>query len=209
MYRRSALVSLAPVLVLSALSASALTNALAQAQDAAVKKEEPSFARQEDVIYGRKYGTALTMDVFTPAKANGAGVNVVVSAPVTNSGTIEAAGGNRLALSAVNIDNSNGRIASLSGSFVDLTSNVTVKGGTLAGTDPRYTGLYAAPHQILERVLEAAGGIPRALDEHRADPAALKMAAHERLDNRQIGGFGGELNEVGKFLELKAEGAAK
>src|SRR5690242_6967707 len=36
-------------------------------------------ARQE-VIYGRKYGTALTMDVFTPAKgANGAGALVVVS----------------------------------------------------------------------------------------------------------------------------------
>src|SRR5207237_1314398 len=34
--------------------------------------DEPSFARKEDVIYGRKFGTALTMDVFTPKRANGA-----------------------------------------------------------------------------------------------------------------------------------------
>src|SRR5439155_13935395 len=41
--------------------------------------DEPGFARQE-VIYGRKFGTALTMDVLTPKKdANGAGVIVVIS----------------------------------------------------------------------------------------------------------------------------------
>src|SRR5262249_479520 len=41
---------------------------------------EPSFTRQQDVIYGRKFGTALTMDVFTPKEnANGAGVVWVVS----------------------------------------------------------------------------------------------------------------------------------
>ncbi len=41
--------------------------------------DKPEFARKE-VIYGRKYGVALTMDVFTPAKdANGAGIIVVVS----------------------------------------------------------------------------------------------------------------------------------
>ncbi len=39
-----------------------------------------SQKRTEDVIYGRKYGTALTMDVFTPAKdANGAAVVHVIS----------------------------------------------------------------------------------------------------------------------------------
>ena len=42
--------------------------------------EEPSFTRQEDVIYGRKYGTVLTMDVFRPKSgANGAAVIFVVS----------------------------------------------------------------------------------------------------------------------------------
>jgi acetyl esterase/lipase len=47
---------------------------LARAADA------PAFTRTEDVIYGRKYGTALTMDVFTPKKnANGAAVVIVVS----------------------------------------------------------------------------------------------------------------------------------
>jgi acetyl esterase/lipase len=35
--------------------------------------------RQSDVIYGRKFGMALTMEVFTPAKRNGMGVVWVVS----------------------------------------------------------------------------------------------------------------------------------
>jgi acetyl esterase/lipase len=47
---------------------------------AAVRAEAPDFARTRDVIYGRKFGMALTMDVFTPKKdANGAAVIVVVS----------------------------------------------------------------------------------------------------------------------------------
>lgn len=42
--------------------------------------EEPSWTRQEDVIYGRKPGLALTMDVFTPkANANGAAIIWVIS----------------------------------------------------------------------------------------------------------------------------------
>jgi acetyl esterase/lipase len=42
--------------------------------------EEPAFTRQEDVIYGRKFGTALTMDVFKPrSRANGAAIVWVVS----------------------------------------------------------------------------------------------------------------------------------
>jgi len=42
--------------------------------------DDPSFTRKEDVIYGRKFGTALTMDVFTPTKdAKGVGVIFVVS----------------------------------------------------------------------------------------------------------------------------------
>jgi acetyl esterase/lipase len=37
------------------------------------------FTRQSDVIYGRKFGVALTMEVFTPAIRNGLGVVWVVS----------------------------------------------------------------------------------------------------------------------------------
>jgi acetyl esterase/lipase len=37
------------------------------------------FKRTEDVIYGRKFGTALTMDIFQPAKSNGVGIILVVS----------------------------------------------------------------------------------------------------------------------------------
>ena len=43
-------------------------------------QEAPTYTRKEDVIYGRKFGTALTMDVFTPKEnANGAGIISCVS----------------------------------------------------------------------------------------------------------------------------------
>jgi acetyl esterase/lipase len=43
-------------------------------------QEAPEFTRTRDVIYGRKAGLALTMDVFTPKKdANGAAVIAVIS----------------------------------------------------------------------------------------------------------------------------------
>ena len=38
-----------------------------------------AFKRTEDVIYGRKFGTALTMDVFQPGKTNGLGIALMVS----------------------------------------------------------------------------------------------------------------------------------
>src|SRR5437868_12297772 len=42
--------------------------------------ESPEYTRTEDVIYGRKFGTALTMDVFRPkSEANGAAIVWVVS----------------------------------------------------------------------------------------------------------------------------------
>jgi acetyl esterase/lipase len=42
--------------------------------------DEPSFTRTEDVVYGRKFGSALTMDVFTPKEdAKGVGVIFAVS----------------------------------------------------------------------------------------------------------------------------------
>jgi len=44
-----------------------------QAQDKA------DFTRTEDVIYGRKFGTALTFDVFQPGKPNGCAVLWMVS----------------------------------------------------------------------------------------------------------------------------------
>ena len=37
------------------------------------------FKRTEDVIYGRKFGTALTLDVFQPQNANGVGIIVLIS----------------------------------------------------------------------------------------------------------------------------------
>jgi len=42
--------------------------------------QDPEFTRQTDVIYGRKFGSALTMDAFTPKSgANGAAVIIAVS----------------------------------------------------------------------------------------------------------------------------------
>lgn len=40
---------------------------------------EQSFTRTEDIIYGRKYGVALTMDVFTPEQPNKAAVLFMIS----------------------------------------------------------------------------------------------------------------------------------
>jgi acetyl esterase/lipase len=38
-----------------------------------------AFSRTEDVIYARKFGTALTMDVFRPERQNGCGIAFMVS----------------------------------------------------------------------------------------------------------------------------------
>jgi acetyl esterase/lipase len=55
-------------------SISGLSSGMAKAGD------PPGFDRKQDVIYGRKFGTALTMDVFTPrANANGAAVIWTIS----------------------------------------------------------------------------------------------------------------------------------
>lgn len=46
----------------------------------ATAQADESYTRQEDVIYGRKFGTALTMDVFTPKQnANGGAVILCIS----------------------------------------------------------------------------------------------------------------------------------
>ena len=47
--------------------------------NAAADNTEGDFVRQSDVIYGRTYGLALTMEVFRPLKPNGRGVIWVVS----------------------------------------------------------------------------------------------------------------------------------
>ncbi|MES2791752.1 MAG: alpha/beta hydrolase [Planctomycetota bacterium] len=45
-----------------------------------LRAAEPNYTRQEDIVYGRKFGTALTLDVFTPkGPTNGAAIVMVVS----------------------------------------------------------------------------------------------------------------------------------
>lgn len=41
--------------------------------------DHPAFTRTEDVVYGRKFGTALTLDVFEPPRKNGAAILFMVS----------------------------------------------------------------------------------------------------------------------------------
>jgi acetyl esterase/lipase len=63
-------------LILGLLGWAALLTGAAAARAA----DEAPYTRTEDVIYGRKWGMALTMDVFAPKKdANGAGLIWVVS----------------------------------------------------------------------------------------------------------------------------------
>src|SRR6266699_3005014 len=45
----------------------------------ASSQAQSGFQRIEDVIYGRKFGTALTLDVFQPEKPNGCGILFMVS----------------------------------------------------------------------------------------------------------------------------------
>jgi len=61
--------SLAIMAVLATLSAACL----------AAEGEAPSVRRTEDVIYGRKFGMALTMDVFQPARGNQCGILFLVN----------------------------------------------------------------------------------------------------------------------------------
>jgi acetyl esterase/lipase len=61
------------ILFLTAIAFFAICAPRSQAQSAA------AFKQTEDVIYGRKFGTALTLDVFQPEKPNGAGIISVVS----------------------------------------------------------------------------------------------------------------------------------
>ena len=41
--------------------------------------DQPAYTRTQDVIYGRKFGMALTMDVFEPPRKNGFGVIFLVN----------------------------------------------------------------------------------------------------------------------------------
>jgi len=59
----------------NAVSTSVLLLVFASAQ----AQTNVDFTRTEDVIYGRKFGTALTLDVFQPRPANGAAIILLIS----------------------------------------------------------------------------------------------------------------------------------
>ena len=66
-------------ILLIALVGSLVTSALAQSPTLV------GYKRTEDVIYSRKFGTALTLDVFEPEKKNGAAVFFMVSGGFVSS----------------------------------------------------------------------------------------------------------------------------
>ena len=66
-------------MILNGLRLCILTACLSVSFGVIGRADELPFTRSEDVIYGRKFGTALTMDVFTPVKPNGAAVILAVS----------------------------------------------------------------------------------------------------------------------------------
>lgn len=63
--------------------------------------DDPKYQRTADVIYGRKHGTALTLDVLRPAKPNGAAVILCVSGGWFSSHELDAV---TLPFSAVLLD---------------------------------------------------------------------------------------------------------
>jgi len=58
---------------------SLLTTVAILCLSAAMAQTNPGFKRSEDVIYGRKFGTALTLDVIQPVRTNGVGILVMIS----------------------------------------------------------------------------------------------------------------------------------
>ncbi len=66
-------------------AALALSAIGARASLAGAQTGPGEYSRQSDVIYGHKFGLALTMEVFAPAKRNGLGVVWIVSSSGTSN----------------------------------------------------------------------------------------------------------------------------
>jgi acetyl esterase/lipase len=64
-------------------------SALSAAEGPASSRTE--YTHTADLVYGRKFGMALTLDVFAPARANGAGILFLMSGGwVSNQGPVNA-----------------------------------------------------------------------------------------------------------------------
>ena len=67
-------------LLVAGVGAAWVPRASAEERGARVLPDDLAFTQTADVVYGRKHGMALTMDVYTPkAGANGIGIVLVVS----------------------------------------------------------------------------------------------------------------------------------
>ena len=123
--------------------------------------EEATFRREEQVIYGRKDGLAMTMDVFTPAvDANGIGIVATVSGGWFS--------GQQVLKSDV------GRLPSFfNGQIQELLSRGYTVFAVVHGSQPKYT---------IPEIRE---------DMHRAVRYIRHKAEKYEIDPQRIGIFGG------------------
>lgn len=111
-----------------------------------VRAADEIFTRTEDVIYGRKFGTALTLDVFAPKEnANGAAIVWVVS------------GGWYSAHEAVNV-----------GAIMEYLKRGYTVFAVVHGSQPKYT----IP-EVLEDMHRAVRFIRSRATEYKIDPERI------------------------------------
>ena len=124
-------------------------------------QDKVGFSRQDEVIYGRKHGLAMTLDVFTPKdNANGVGVIAVVSGGwFSNRGSLVSPAG------------------MLPRAFNKQLEELLTRGYTVFavvhGSQPKYT---------VPEILE---------DMHRAVRYVRHHAATYKVDPERLGIFGG------------------
>lgn len=111
-------------------------------------KTDLGYERKEDVVYGRKYALALTMDVFTPKTQNGAGVIFCVS------------GGWHSAKEYINV-----------GYFAEVLKRGYVVFAVLHGSEPRFS----IP-EVLDDMHRATRFIRLHAKEYGVDPDRLGIS---------------------------------
>ena len=117
----------------------------------AINVKGADYERTKDVIYGRKHGVALTMDVITPAKQNNRGVIFAVSGGWFSSHD--------------NIDKVMDR-----GTFLELLKRGYTVFAVVHGSQPKFT----VP-EILEDMHRAVRFIRHHAELYKIDPANIGM----------------------------------
>ncbi len=180
------------------------------------------FGQEEFAEFGGAFGKFLFADFFNLRESHGAADRVAEEGAGVNRFTARGRPGG---IHHVRAADAGGERETASEGFAEANdvrhdaavfarepfSRATEAGVNFIEHEERFVFVAQAAEQgkkFGRRNIDAAAALD-GFNEHRADPAALKVAAHEGLDDGQVGGFGGELDELGEFLELQAERAAK